>query len=133
MTYELKKINEKWPYVTKLYKLSEKSVENRNLWVLQISTDVNKEKRTELKPMVKYIGNIHGNEAVGRELLTHFAKYLLNIYSSPTTAATFDIKNLIETTDIHILPSMNPDGFEQSDENDCSGLKGINEVINTIL
>ena len=116
-----------------MYNLSEKSVESRNIWVLQISTDVNKEQRMELKPMVKYIGNIHGNEAVGKELLIHFAKYLLNIYSSPINDDTRDIRNLIETTDIHILPSMNPDGFEQSDEKDCGSVKGINKVINSIL
>ena len=80
----------------------------------------------DLKPMVKYVGNIHGNEAVGKELLIHFAKYLLQSYSSPSSNADFEaIKKLIDTTDIHILPSMNPDGFEHSMTKDCSGVTGF--------
>ena len=127
LTKELQNIHRRWPHLTKLYKLSETSVEGRHLWVIQISTDVNKRRSGFLKPMVKYIGNIHGNEAVGRELLIHFAKYLLESYSSAlqssrTNAA--DIKKLIDTTDIHILPSMNPDGFENSFRKDCSGITG---------
>lgn len=39
----------------------------RELWVLLISTTP--AERTILKPEVKYVGNIHGNEPVGRELL----------------------------------------------------------------
>ena len=59
--------------------LSEKSVEQRHLWVLQISTDVKQKEREELKPMVKYVANMHGNEVAGRELLLTLADYLLQI------------------------------------------------------
>ena len=129
MVAELHKINSNWPKLTKLYMLKEKSVEGRSLWVLQIGTDVHKPERTELKPMVKYIAGIHGNEAVGRELLIHFAKYLLTTYDRVDDdgdgADDLGIKTLIETTDIHLLPSMNPDGFEYSYKEDCNGVTGI--------
>ena len=127
LTRELQNIHKRWPSLTKLYKLSGTSVEGRNLWVIQISKDVNKRRSRDLKPMVKYIGNIHGNEAVGRELLIHFAKYLLESYSSSSHSSSTnaaDIKKLIDTTDIHILPSMNPDGFEHSLKMDCRGVTG---------
>ena len=123
LTDELHKIHKRWPYLTKLYNLSETSVEGRNLWVLQITKDVHKRHPGDLRPMVKYVGNIHGNEAVGRELLIHFAKYLLHSYSSKNSDR--DVKQLIDTTDIHILPSMNPDGFEHSMVKGCGGVKGI--------
>ena len=126
LTEELHKLHKRWPEMTSLYKLSETSVEDRSLWVLRISKDIHGKHSDDLKPMVKYVGNIHGNEAVGKELLIHFAKYLLQSYSSPSSNAdSEDIKKLIDTTDIHILPSMNPDGFEHSMTKDCSGVTGF--------
>ena len=44
------------------------SEEGRNLLCMRISQGV-RNQRTLLKPMVKYVANIHGDEAVGRELL----------------------------------------------------------------
>ena len=47
-----------------------KSVENRHLWVTRISTEVDKsrkllvQKRKQLKPMVKIVANMHGNEVI---------------------------------------------------------------------
>ena len=47
---------------------------------LRISKNVRKDRET-LKPMVRLIGNIHGNEAVGREVLLHLAKHLIVGYA----------------------------------------------------
>ena len=47
-----------------------KSVENRHLWVTRISTEVDNsrkllvQKRKQLKPMVKIVANMHGNEVI---------------------------------------------------------------------
>ena len=79
LTNQLKYLAKKYDTLT-LYKLDEVTHENRNLWVMKISTD--KGARSDLKPMVKYIGNIHGNEAVGRELLLAFIEYLAFTYES---------------------------------------------------
>lgn len=54
------------------------------------------------KPDVKYIGGIHGNEAVGRELLLHLIQYFVTNYHTDPY-----IKWLLDNTRIHILPSLN--------------------------
>lgn len=62
------------------------------------------------KPEVKYVGNIHGNEVLGRELLLGLADYLCEQYLKNDP----NIKALIHKTRIHLLPSMNPDGWQLS-------------------
>ncbi|XP_023336204.1 carboxypeptidase D [Eurytemora carolleeae] len=73
--------------------------------------------RTRLRPMVKYIGNIHGNEPVGRELLVHLLQVLVRGYRQREPR----IFNLLEHTNITIIPTMNPDGFDRSKEGKCFG------------
>lgn len=52
---------------------------------------------------------MHGNEVVGRELMLALAKHLLEEYKNGDSR----IVKLLNTTDIHIMPTMNPDGFER--------------------
>ncbi|CAG2174027.1 unnamed protein product [Oppiella nova] len=112
MTGILKNINKTHSDLVFLYSIGQ-SVEGRELWVLLITKEPNKE--VLLKPNVKYVANMHGNEAVGRELMLQLIAYLIN------NSGKKSIRNLLETTRIHIMPSMNPDGFELSLEGRCEG------------
>ncbi|KAM4037774.1 carboxypeptidase M [Anomaloglossus baeobatrachus] len=112
----LKKFNSNYPSITFLHSIG-KSVEGRDLWVLVVGRYPNK--HTVGIPEFKYVANMHGNEAVGREILLHLIEYLLTGYQSDA-----NVTQLITNTRIHIMPSMNPDGFEASSYLDCDSTNG---------
>ncbi|KAI1292121.1 Carboxypeptidase M [Halotydeus destructor] len=116
MTRILRNYSSRYPDLTQLYSIG-KTVNDRDIWVLLISK--NPESEVLLKPNVKYIGNMHGNEAVGRELLLHLIDYLLSSYGTDNY-----VTYLLDNTRIHIMPSMNPDGFEEATEGECHGGRG---------
>ncbi len=61
----------------------------------------------EARPRILLVGNMHGDETVGREMLIHFAQDLVHQYAQDEK-----IKHILDHSEIFILPSMNPDGFE---------------------
>ena len=56
------------------------SVRGQPLIGLRISAQVREERRL-LKPMVRLVGNMHGNEAAGREIILNLANHLLVGYN----------------------------------------------------
>lgn len=60
-------------------------------------------------------------QAVGRELLLHLIEHLIAGYTAGTDPY---VKHLLENTRIHIMPTMNPDGFESAIEGQCLGGTG---------
>lgn len=120
-TYEelvatLVSLNQKYPKISRLYDIGS-SYQNRKLWVFEISNEPGAHQI--LKPEFRYIANIHGNEVVGREALLHLAKLLLENYGRSNLVTA-----LVNSTRIHLLPSMNPDGYEQSRVGDCESEVG---------
>jgi len=116
MTSYLRSVAATYPNLTALYSVG-RSVQGRELWVLVVSSSPYR--AIVGQPNVKYVGNMHGNEAVGRELLLHLIQHLVRSYSSDAY-----VRWLLDNTRLHLMPSMNPDGFMMSKEGSCQGGKG---------
>jgi carboxypeptidase D len=105
-----------YPQISRLFSIGQ-SVKGRDLLVFQISNNVNKIEPGE--PMFKYVANMHGDETVGREMLISLIYHLLENYKKDER-----ITRLIDTTNIFIMPSANPDGFENVAEGSCYESRG---------
>ena len=99
-----------YPDLISQYSLG-RSVEEREIIAFKIRADVGSA-RTEGVPMVKYVANMHGDESVGREMVLALTQHLLTNYGTEER-----IGRLLNTTEIHLVPSMNPDGFERVTRN----------------
>lgn len=102
----LKNMTERHSNLAKLHSIGQ-SVSGRNIWALEVTEGVGD--RPLLRPMFKYVANIHGDETVGRELVYRLASYLLENYDKDN-----EVTSLLKTTDIFLVPSLNPDGFANS-------------------
>ncbi|KAJ7969773.1 Carboxypeptidase SOL1 [Quillaja saponaria] len=88
--------------ISRIYSIG-KSVNGVPLWVIEIS---DKPGEQEAEPAFKYIGNVHGDEPVGRELLMFLANWICDNHLKDPLASL-----IVKNVHLHILPSMNPDGF----------------------
>lgn len=97
--FELAKKN---PNIFKLFSIG-KTQEGRELWVMKVSDNVEID---ETEPEFKYVANMHGDEIVGREMMVSLLEDLAKEYAN----SNHNIVELINNTEIYIMPSLNPDG-----------------------
>ncbi|CAD6187516.1 unnamed protein product [Caenorhabditis auriculariae] len=116
LTAELYEIHRQFPDQTHVYSAGT-SVQGRELWVLVVSRYPKEHKKNI--PEFKYVANMHGNEVTGRVLLISMAWTLLNNYKT-----NLWMHQLLDSTRIHLMPTMNPDGYEYAEEGDDSGVAG---------
>ena len=86
------------------------SVQERGLWVMNISDNIDTQEPD--KPEFKYIANMHGDETIGRDLSLQLINWLADNYFNDSSSDHQRAVDLVDNTDIYIMPSMNPDGFE---------------------
>ncbi|XP_075220483.1 carboxypeptidase D-like isoform X2 [Lycorma delicatula] len=122
MTEFLINFTEKYKEFTKLYSIGV-SIRDRELWVVKVHNMIQNSSQIGI-PHVKVIGNIHGNEPAGREVILHMIEYLVESYINGDQY----IQWLLNNTEIHLLPSLNPDGFEVAREGVCGPSRGRDNV-----
>jgi carboxypeptidase D len=101
MTPLLQHYADTYPAIVRMVNLGN-SVQGRALWAMHITDSPDIE---EDEPEFKYVSTMHGNEPVGTEMCLYLIDLLCTSYGSDA-----DLTDLVNTTDIWIVPLMNPDG-----------------------
>lgn len=91
-----------YPNLCQLYEFG-RSVQNRPLYALKISDNVNLD---ENEAEIKLIGSIHGDEPVGYDMLIRLIKLLTENYGTDPR-----LTNIVNNCELWITPLMNPDGY----------------------
>jgi carboxypeptidase D len=89
------------------------SVDGRDLLVLRLTAGADKPRQLR-RPMFKWVANMHGDEAVGRQLVMFLAEFLIRNYGQDDR-----VTQLLNTTELWLMPSLNPDGFAAGAEGRC--------------
>jgi carboxypeptidase T len=90
-----------------------KTYEGRDLWMVKLSDNVDQE---ENEPGVLFMGAHHGNEWPGIEICLFFIRYMVEHYDNNTIP---EIRDAIDTTQIFLIPMVNPDGVMADTRKNC--------------
>ena len=101
----LNDFNEKYPELTNVFSIGD-SVLGKDIWCIRITN----EKNTQAKLSCLIDGCIHGNEWEAGEACLYLAEYLLINYDNNET-----ITNILNITEIYLVPLVNPDGRDADD------------------
>ncbi|KAM7391591.1 hypothetical protein PAMP_022271 [Pampus punctatissimus] len=105
----MKSVNEECPNITSIYSLGQSS---KGLEIMAMVISGNPTEHEIGEPEFRFTAGLHGNEAVGREMILLLMQYLCKEYKDRNPRA----QRLVEAIRIHLVPSLNPDGHEEAFE-----------------
>ncbi|KAM9841764.1 adipocyte enhancer-binding protein 1 [Aulostomus maculatus] len=105
MRQMMKVINEECPNITRIYNIG-KSSQGLKMYAMEISDNPGEHETGE--PEFRYTAGLHGNEALGRELLLLLMQFLCKEYNDDNPR----VRRLVDGVRIHLVPSINPDAYE---------------------
>lgn len=103
----LYKIERQYPTLAQVHEIGESSL-GQSILAIEITSNIGQNRRI-LKPMFKYIANMHGDETVGLQLLLYLAQYLTSLYGVDNR-----VTKIVDSMDIFLMPTLNPDGYSVS-------------------
>jgi hypothetical protein len=103
-----------YPNLVRNYNIGE-SVQGRSIWVMKITS--NPDFNDPDKPKVRMIGNIHGDEYISMEIMVLLMEYLTSNYDSDPY-----VTELVNTREIWVQPSVNPDGHHLGTRSNANGV-----------
>uniref|UniRef100_A0A8C9TK21 AE binding protein 1a n=1 Tax=Scleropages formosus TaxID=113540 RepID=A0A8C9TK21_SCLFO len=101
----MKVVNEECPNITRIYNIG-KSSKGLKMYAMEISDNPGEHETGE--PEFRYTAGLHGNEALGRELLLLLMQFLCREYNDENPR----VRRLVDGVRIHLVPSLNPDAYE---------------------
>jgi len=113
MTDELHALQANYSSIMTLTSIG-KTYQGRDLWMVKLSDNVT---RDENEPGVLFMGAHHGNEKPGYEVCLFFINYMVEHYDNSSTP---EVRNAINTTQIYLIPMVNPDGVEANTRKNCA-------------
>ena len=103
-----------------------KTYEGRDLWMVKLSDNVTVD---ENEPGVLFMGAHHGNEKPGYEICLFFIRYMVEHYQNSSTT---EVGVALNSTQIYVIPMVNPDGVEADSRKNCAPNHGPFGLKNTI-
>ncbi|XP_049906199.1 inactive carboxypeptidase-like protein X2 [Epinephelus moara] len=105
----MKSVNTECPNITNIYSLGRSS---KGLDIMAMVISGNPTEHEIGEPEFRFTAGLHGNEAVGREMILLLMQYLCKEYKDRNPRAQL----LVEGIRIHLVPSLNPDGHVEAFE-----------------
>jgi carboxypeptidase T len=128
MTLQLQSLATTYADIMSLASLG-KTYEGRDIWIVTLSDDVTQQQD---EPEVLFMGAHHGNEKPSYEVLLYFIEYLVEHYQNSSTP---EVGKVINSTQIYVIPMVNPDGVQADTRKNCApnhGWFGLNTEVTSL-